>query len=199
MLAFPCYPQLDVSQPAWYFTQPHAVMGGLEASSIFQWRATSSRTVCLPQPWPDAEIVPGDCGRHFGDGARPVKLGYPPLCLKSDGREARSGRRHYRIGEFHSSFPPSRYSLWGRSTGSCTLFLLQARLYFSVSAGVSVSHAVSCTLVHRQGTVRWSGRSEVLIELQRTTDLSIDPAHGLPICSPRALQVPTKTDASCKQ
>jgi len=44
------------------------VMGGLEASAIFQWRAACSRTVCLPQPWPDAEIDPEDCGRHLAMG-----------------------------------------------------------------------------------------------------------------------------------
>lgn len=199
MLAFPWYPQLDVSQPAWYFTQPHWRHGRPGGFSNLPM-ASNLISHCLPAPTvARSRDCPWRPRKVFGDGAQPVKLGYPPLCLKSDGPEARSGRRHYRIGEFHSSFPPSRYSLWGRSTGSCTLFLLQARLYFSVSAGVSVSHAVSCTLVNRQGTVRWSGRSEVLVELQRTTDLSIDPAHGLPICSPRALQVPTKTDASCKQ
>lgn len=47
--------------------------GGLEASAVFQWRATCPRTVCLPQPWPAAEIVHGDCGRQFGDGAQPVQ------------------------------------------------------------------------------------------------------------------------------
>lgn len=182
----------------------------LRAASLASWAAwrlqqssnseqPCSRTVCLPQPWPDAEIVPG-LRKALGDGVQPVKLGCPPQCLKSGGREACSGRRHYRIGEIHSSFPPSRYSLWGRSTGSCTLFLLQgANLLLRVGWGYLCPWLRARTLVKRQGTARWPGRSEVRVLLQRSTDLSIDLAHGLPVCSSGALQVPTKTDASCKQ